>query len=396
MTLVTKFCTTPREAGAPRWAAAKVGLVVEWVVRQDYCFSKGGCNPYQRGGTGTDFFDEASDTTRCRFLASFLATRNPTLDEGFISHSCEVRKKPVDSGDDENERFAVPDIITHEPGVRMEFYEIKPNSDSGRAAGREKIETFLSLMDFISVNDPNFTRYEKGKIFDPDRTITFYQRNYLGIIPCKASLHYKRATEPEIAQGLIVYEICVEVDGELLETLAKAIIVSAVIAALAALAAIAVVIFGGGVLGPAVLAFGSPLSGSVGPDGGNEAQDVRYVQALLNDWRTATGGSLISIDGSFSEETASALSDFQQAVGLEDTAGNMTPGDVTETELESTHLNNLMTAADLSEMQPDGLGDFVYREDPDGFDPELEEEQDLQTAFNAFVQQYLQELRNTV
>ncbi|MEU6985982.1 peptidoglycan-binding domain-containing protein [Streptomyces sp. NPDC046324] len=394
---MAKFCTTPREAGAPRWAAAKVGLVVEWVVRLEYCFSKGGCNPYQRGGTGTDFFDEASDTTRCRFLASFLAAHNPGVDEGFISHSCEVRKKPVDRGDDENERFAVPDIITHEPGVRMEFYEIKPNSDFGRTAGREKIETFLSLMDFISANDPNFARYEKGKMFDPDRTITFYQRNYLGIIPCRVSLHYRRATEPEIAQGLVVYEICVEVDGELLEALAKAILVSAVIAALAALAAIAIAIFGGGgVLVPAVLAFGSPLSGSVGPDGGNEPQDVRYVQALLNDWRGTTGGSLVSIDGSFSEEIASALSDFQQAAGLEDTAGNLTPGDVTETELESTHLRNLMAAADLSEMEPDGLGDFVYREDPDGFDPELEEEQDVQAAFNAFVQQYLQDLRNTV
>ncbi|MEV7567324.1 peptidoglycan-binding domain-containing protein [Streptomyces tanashiensis] len=395
---MAKFCTTPRAAGAPRWAAAKVGNVVEWVVRLEYCFDTGGCNPYQRGGTGTDFFDERSDTTRCRFLASFLAVRQQLdpADEGFISGSCEARKKPVDPGDDENERFAVPDIITHEPGVRMEFYEIKPNSIEGREAARAKVETFLSLVDFLAVDRPNFQKYEKGTQFSPDRTITFYQRNYLGIVPCRVSLHYRRATEPEISEGVIVYEICVEVDGELAEALAKAILVSAIIAALAALAAAAIVIFGGGVLGPAVLVLNSPMGGSIGPDGTNDPQDVRYVQALVNDWRATTGGALVAIDGAFSEETAGALSDFQSIAGLEDTAGSLTPGDATETELASTHLNNLMAAADLSEFQPDGLGDVVFGPDPDGVDPELEEEQDLQTAFNAFAQQYLQDLRNVV
>ncbi|MFG3041403.1 peptidoglycan-binding protein [Streptomyces sp. NPDC048330] len=393
---MAKFCTTPRAAGAPRWAAAKVGLVVEWIVRQEYCFSKGGCNPYQRGGSGTDFFDEMSDTTRCRFLASFLATRQPSVNEGSISADCEARKKPVDADDDENERFAVPDIITHEPG-RMEFYEIKPNSFFGREAGRAKIETFLSLMDFLAATDPLFEKYEKGKIFDPDRTITFYQRNYLGIVPCRVSLHYRRATEPEIDRGLIVYEICVEVDGELLEAFAKAIIVSAIIAALAALAAIAAAVLGGGVLVPALLAFESPLGDSVGPEGTNDPQDVRYVQALVNDWRAATDGSPIAVDGFFSEETAGALTEFQGVAGLEDTAGNVAPGDATETELESTHLNNLMATADLSEMETEGgVADLVFGADPDGVDTELEEEQDLQTAFNAFVQQYLQDLRDTV
>ncbi|MEV7544932.1 hypothetical protein [Streptomyces sp. NPDC089915] len=394
---MAKFCTTPRVAGAPRWAAGKVGHVVEWVVRLEYCFSKGGCNPYQRGGSGTDFFDDQSDTTRCRFLASFLATRQPgVVDEGFVSSSCEARKKPVDDDDDEDERFAVPDIITHEPGTRMEFYEIKPNSDSGRRAGRAKIETFLSLMDFLAENNSGFAKYEKGELFDPDRSITFYQRNYLGIIPCKVSLHYRRATDQPIAKGLIVYEICVEVDGELLEALAKAIIVSAIIAALAALAAAAVVIFGGGVLAPALLAFNSPMGGSVGPDGGNDPQDVKYIQALVNDWRASTDGTLIAVDGSFTDETAGALSDFQTSTGLEDSAGSLTPGDATETGLETTHLNNLMAAADLSEMSPDGLGDAVFGPDPDGVDPDLDEEQDLQTAFNAFVQQYFRDFRDAV
>ncbi|CAM5353403.1 hypothetical protein STANM309S_01130 [Streptomyces tanashiensis] len=198
---------------------------------------------------------------------------------------------------------------------------------------------------------PNFQMYEKGTQFQ-SRSNHPHQRNYLGIVPCKVSLHYRRATEPEISEGVIVYEICVEVDGELLEALAKAILVSAIIAALAALAAAAIVIFGGGVLGPAVLVLNSPMGGSIGPDSTYDPQDVRYVQALVNDWRATTGGSLVAIDGAFSEETAGALSDFQSAAGLEDTAGSLAPGDATETELASTHLNNLMAAADLSEFQP--------------------------------------------
>ncbi|MGY3200013.1 hypothetical protein [Streptomyces sp. TE5632] len=52
---------------------AKAARVVEWVVKQERCFS------------------EASDTTRCRFLTSFLATRTPSPDGTFVSGSCEMR-----------------------------------------------------------------------------------------------------------------------------------------------------------------------------------------------------------------------------------------------------------------------------------------------------------------
>lgn len=38
-------------------------------------------------------------------------------------------------------------------------------------------------------------------------------------------------------------------------------------------------------------------------------------------------------------------------------------------------------------MRPDGLGEFVFREYPDGGAPELEEEQGRHTAFNALVRQ---------
>ncbi len=394
---MARICRTPRQAGAPLWACARVGRIVEWVVKQDYCFSKaGGCDQFELGGSGTDFFDENSTTTRCRFLANFLAAHTPSLDAGFISGSCEARKKPVDPDDDENERFAVPDIITHEPGVRMEFYEIKPNSISGRRAGREKVETFLSLVDFLKESDSSFPGYERGIQFDPDRSIVFYRRNYLGIVPCEVALHYRRCTESGLESGLIVYEICVEVNGELLEALAKAIIVSAVIAALVLLAAAAAEALGGIILAPALLVFDSPLGNSVGREAVNDLQDVRYVQALTADWRVGVGGEPVAVDGVFGEETAGAIADFQTSSGLDETAGTVIPGSATCSALESAHLEGIFTAADFSGLSMDGLGDRVFREDPDGVDQEAEEVTDTQTAFNGMVQQYLLDLHDNV
>jgi hypothetical protein len=57
-------------------------------VRQEYCFNRNGCDEFQIGGSGVDFFDEnvaGSGTTRCRFLASFLVTHHPSLDEVSVS-----------------------------------------------------------------------------------------------------------------------------------------------------------------------------------------------------------------------------------------------------------------------------------------------------------------------
>nr|WP_237409096.1 M23 family metallopeptidase [Streptomyces sp. M2CJ-2] len=51
---------------------AEAARIVEWAVKQEQCFS------------------EASDTTRRRFLTSFLATRTPSPDETFISGSHEI------------------------------------------------------------------------------------------------------------------------------------------------------------------------------------------------------------------------------------------------------------------------------------------------------------------
>lgn len=386
---MARTCFTPGEAGAPRWLCIRIGRALEWVVRQEYCFNRGGCDEFQLGGHGVDFFDEnvaGSGTTRCRFLAGYLVAHHPTLDENFISSSCEVQKKPVDPGDDENERFAIPDIITDAPGVRTEFYEVKPNSTTGTASGRQKVSTFLSLVDFLKQTDPDVGNLAKGTQFSPDRSITIYSKAYLGIIPCEVKIHYFR-----LEAALIVYEICVSAQTELLEALIKAIILTALIA-------LAFLIWkslpGEGIEVPGGSA--PILADSVGPDGTNSTQDVRYVQALLNDWLDSTGESLIAMSDTVSDEMFSALSSFQQNSGLDNSGGAITLGDDAIVALQQSHLNNFLNAVDMSELELTDTGSFIAQEGPELVDTEGGDEPVSQTAFDDATQQYLQLLHDNV
>jgi hypothetical protein len=385
----SEFCFTPGQAAAPRWLCIRIGRIVEWLVRREYCANRGGCDEFQLGGTGVDFFDEnfaGSGTTRCRFLSGYLVAHHPTLDESFISSSCEVKKKPVDPSDDENERFAIPDIITDLPGTRTEFYEVKPNSDTGIAAGHTKIDTFLSLVDFLKQTDPTVGSLAKGIQFSPDTSITFYSRLYLGFIPVEVQIRYER-TEP----ALILYKICVTAQTEIVAALAKAVIVSALIV-------LAYLVFKGMPEGGIEVPGGSApiLADSVGPDGNNGTQDVRYVQALLNDWLGGTGNTLIAMSDAVSDEMTSALSSFQQGAGIDDSAGSVSPGDATIAALQQTHLQSIAEAAGASDLPLDDTGSFIAQESPDLVDTEGGDEPVTQTAFDEVAAQYLQLVHDNV
>jgi hypothetical protein len=194
--------------------------------------------------------------------------------------------------------------------------------------------------------------------------------------------------------GIVVYEICVEVSGQLLaEVFVRAIIKLAVIAVILLLAPAAG--------GAAVLAWTSPLKDSVGPDGSNGTQDVRYVQALLGDWRSHNNGSLLSINGEWTDEATSAVTDFQSSAGLNNTAGTISPGDATLAALERTHLQNGMAAvtfADMENLGMNGLVDVVFADNPDGVDPDPEanDQPDVVAALNTEFETYLQDVYNSV
>src|ERR1700733_2517591 len=385
-----QFCFTPGQAAAPRWLCIRIGRIVEWIVRQEYCSNRGGCDEFQLGGTGVDFFDEnfaGSGTTRCRFLSAYPVAHHK-VDGDFITNSCEMRKKPVDPDDpddDQDERFAIPDIITDLPSVRTEFYEVKPNSKKGTDDGHTKIDTFLSLVDFLKQKDPSVGDLAKGTQFSPDTSITFYSRLYLGIIPVEVQLHYER-TEA----ALILYKICVTAQTEIAAALAKAVILSALIV-------LAYLVFKGMPGGVEVPGGSAPvLADSVGPDGNNDTQDVRYVQALLNDWLGGTGNTLIAMSDTVSDEMTSALSSFQQSAGIDDSAGSVGPGDPTITALQQTHLQSVVDAADTSDLGLDDTGSFIAQESPDLVDTEGGDEPVTQTVFDDVATQYLQLVHDNV
>lgn len=383
--MARKWCFTPSEAAAPSKLSARIGQVVEWVVRQEYCFNRNGCDEFQRGGTGVDFFDDnviGSGTTRCRFLAEYLAARHPALDAKPIWNDCEVQKIPVDRDDPDdfpNDRFAIPDIITDLPGVRSEFYEVKANSTSGVAAGRLKLSTFLSMIDFLKHTDPDIGNLVKGRQFRPDRTFVIYQRAYLGILPVEVQLHYFLKEN-----GLIVYEFCVTAETELAEAFAKAVIISALLVLMALLASRA--------LGRSIPFPGQVpvLADSVGPNGVNNTQDVRYVAALLADWASIAGEPVPPITDTVSDEMTTALSKFQEASAREDTAGDIAPGDETLIALQQFHLDNLAQAVDLSELGLDGIDPSTAHALLTDSNDEADVEPLTQDDFDNVVADYLQ------
>lgn len=243
---MVKQCFTPFQAGLDLGLASLFGRIAEWIVKKEYCLSKGGCSEFLTlpPTPGTDFFDENAGTTRCRYLAAYLKSHNPALDEVFLAQTCEARKRGKHPGDDNEERFPVPDIITHEPPGRMEFYEIKPNSQSGKSDGRDKLLAFQALVDFFKPNVPTMT-YRAGTLFDPDRSILMWDGTWFGS-PVKVFFHFRRE-----GKGLIVYEVCAEISGNLLaEVFVKALIKMAVLLVILMLAPV--------VGGIPVLAWNSP------------------------------------------------------------------------------------------------------------------------------------------
>lgn len=373
---MTDICFTPREAGLARALASKFGfLVEEWFVKPDYCLSKGSCQEFLTipGSLDQiDFFDVNAGTTRCRYMAAFIKLHNPNVDEILIATSCEIKK-----GEDGKGTFPVPDVITHDDPARLEFYELKPNSDSGKEAGREKIENFRIICQLHNLP------YDVGRLYDPDRRILIWDGTWFGS-PSKVRLHFFRE-EP----ALLVYEICVEVSGDLLaEVLVKALI------KMAALALILVLLQQGGGVLVLASAITSPLQEIVGDGESNNETDVRYVQNLLNDWRGFNNFSLITIDGQVTDETIIAIQDFQQTLGIEPD-GRVEPGSLTLSSLEQTHLDNAVEGIQRAEF-PDQPSEQLFfamdQLEPDSVDQTDDEMVDLQTALEEALQNYFTDL----
>lgn len=96
---------------------------------------------------------------------------------------------------------SIPDLMTSDAPTRTEFYEIKPNSITGRTAGAVKIAAIGALMTSQALP------YAPGTQYTPNKRIRIFAGSPLGA-RIEVFFHFQR-----ISPALIVYDICVE--GEL-------------------------------------------------------------------------------------------------------------------------------------------------------------------------------------
>lgn len=130
----------------------------------------------------------------------------------------------------------IPDIASLQPPGGGEFYEIKPNSDSGKLAGMEKV-AFVDAL-YTSCGLP----YVPGTKWKPDKRITVFDGKLLGI-EVKVFFHFFL-----LSPGLVVYEVCAEGKTRPLTSAELAAIIALVIIAL-----IAIVLSDGAILIPAAV-----------------------------------------------------------------------------------------------------------------------------------------------
>lgn len=185
---------------------ASLATRVEHVIDAHYCLSfRKPCLPFDPTNKGgdpdkqRDFFDEDAGVTRCDHLAEYLGL-HWTVDQSDISRRCTETKLPG-SG---LQRFPVPDILTTLAGAPPgenpdEFYEIKPDSPTGRRDARSKIKWFGEVNKIYKLD------YAPGTKYGPDVKLLLWRGQWYGDLR-NVHLHW-RLREP----GMLVYDFCVSV-----------------------------------------------------------------------------------------------------------------------------------------------------------------------------------------
>jgi hypothetical protein len=195
-------------------AASAFGAVAESIIEVDYLneVRRTSFFPFSK----KDFIDFSHGFGNTPMYIAFLKTNNPKLSVKQLAL--------LSAGGD----LKIPDIMTHDPPFRTEYYEIKPNSRSGLWAGFTKLGAINGVMKQVGL------AYLPGTQYSPDKRVLLYTGTPFGAY-LEVFFHYIR-----IAPGLIVYQICAE--GELAKLGLRTL--------LAILALIIVILLRGRVPGP--------------------------------------------------------------------------------------------------------------------------------------------------
>jgi len=197
-------CIAPSEFLTPA-LTVQIGLAAETIIELDYLkdVKRASFFPVSK----KDFADFSHGFGNSQLYIAFLWANHPSLKiEDLIVLSL--------GGD-----LKIPDIMTNDPGRRTEFYEIKPNSIDGRAAGRVKVANIAAAVAFTGLP------YVPGIQYTPNKKLKFFSGLVFGR-RLEVFFHFQH-----ISPGLIVYELCVEGD---MSGLALAVILAFAAAAVVA------------------------------------------------------------------------------------------------------------------------------------------------------------------
>jgi hypothetical protein len=177
--------------------ASGFGTIAERLIEQDYCDTLG-CSP------ANTYVDNNNPTA----YRAFLVAHNPSLATGTKAAKL-AGKFPAVSR---------PDIMGDD-GTRKDYYEIKPFSPSGAAAGVLKLTEIIAFMTDMGLP------YVPGTTYTPAKDIPLMSGNILGS-KIGVTLNVQRHVP-----GIVTYTICLT--GEVAELLLKATI-AAILAWIAA------------------------------------------------------------------------------------------------------------------------------------------------------------------
>jgi len=197
-------CIAPSFVVSPASAAA-FGLLAESIIGGRYLTHVGRTGFFP--ASTKDFQDISVGFGNSILFVSFLKSRHKlsTSQLLFLSGAGLV---------------SIPDLMTSDSPRRTEFYEIKPNSIDGLAAGRAKIAGLSALFSFLSLP------YRQGAIWKPSEKILLWSGFFTGAWLEAYLSFFASPSTP----GLIVYEFCLEGEVEkALEHIALAVLIATII-----------------------------------------------------------------------------------------------------------------------------------------------------------------------
>ncbi|MEI7698366.1 MAG: hypothetical protein WCK86_01110 [Planctomycetia bacterium] len=171
-------CLAPSEIpGVSSQDASVFGAVAEDIIYADF-------HSKYAGGTYELFRDANNPSSYLLFLARNNPQFSQTMQEDYY------RRLRVE------QLMRIPDFLVHKPAEQA-FYEVKPDSPSGMAAGIEKVGTLRAVYTYYQLP------YAAGSVFTP-RNHTLAS---LGAA-LQVTMRVRRA-----ADGLLVYRICLDSEG---------------------------------------------------------------------------------------------------------------------------------------------------------------------------------------